>query len=141
MEDQAMILIVDDQPDTCEPLRRLLTRVGYEAKLVTHGRDALQAVSEKKPDLILMDLMMPDLSGFDILQVLREKEATAEMPIIMYSASGSREIRQRAAKLGANDFITKGTLEWPEMLARISGFTRSGPGGRGPAVQKGSAYA
>lgn len=118
-----MILIVDDQLDTCEPLRRLLTRVGYEVQCLPHGRDALQFLTHTKPDMILLDLMMPDLSGFDILQSLRERPATANTPIVMYSASGSREIRQRAAKLGANDFITKGALEWPELLARISGIT------------------
>lgn len=117
-----MILLVDDQPDTCEPLRRLLVRVGYEARCLNHGREVLKYVASAKPDLILLDLMMPDLSGFDILQALKERPETAEIPIIMYSASGSREIRQRAAKLGANDFITKGSMEWPELLARISGI-------------------
>jgi PleD family two-component response regulator len=118
-----MILIVDDQLDTCEPLRRLLARVGYDVQCLSHGRDALQFLTHAKPDMILLDLMMPDLSGFDVLQSLRERPATANTPIVMYSSSGSREIRQRAAKLGANDFITKGALEWPELLARISGMT------------------
>ena len=116
-----MILIVDDQLDTCEPLRRMLKRVGHEVQCVSHGRDALQFVAAETPDLILIDLMMPDLSGFDVLQALREKPATADIPILMYSSSGSREIRQRAAKLGANDFLTKGTLELPELLGRIQG--------------------
>lgn len=132
-----MILIVDDQLDTCEPLRRLLTRVGYDVHCVSHGRDALQFLAHSKPEMILLDLMMPDLSGFDVLQSLREKPATAETPILMYSSSGSREIRQRAAKLGANDFITKGALEWPEILARISGIT---PTPRHPNTSN-SAYA
>lgn len=133
-----MILIVDDQPDTCEPLRRLLTRVGYAARCVPHGRDALAALQSEKPDLIIMDLMMPDLSGFDVLTSMREKPDFQDVPVIMYSASGSKEIRQRAAKLGANDFITKGTLEWPELLARISGIcphhgARNAPHGIGYA--------
>jgi DNA-binding response OmpR family regulator len=133
-----MILIVDDQPDTCEPLRRMLSRVGHEVHCVSHGRDALQFVGTRTPDLILLDLMMPDLSGFDILQSLREREATADIPVMMYSASGSREIRQRAAKLGANDFITKGTLEWPEMLAKVTGIL---PASRQPRSAHSSAYA
>ena len=115
-----MILIVDDQLDTCEPLRRMLTRVGHQVHCVSHGRDALQFLASQKPDLILLDLMMPDLSGFDLLQTIREKSETAETPVLMFSASGSREIRQRAAKLGANDFLTKGALELPELLAKIT---------------------
>lgn len=117
-----MILIADDQLDTCEPLRRLLQRVGYSVHCVSHGRDALEALGAKRPQLVLLDLMMPDLSGFDVLQAMREKPELQDVPVIMYSASGSKEIRQRAAKLGANDFITKGTLEWPELLSRISGY-------------------
>ncbi|HZZ43734.1 MAG TPA: response regulator [Tepidisphaeraceae bacterium] len=125
-----MILIVDDQLDTCEPLRRLLTRTGHQVHCLTHGRDALQFLSTQRPDLILLDLMMPDLSGFDVLQSIREKPATANTPVLMFSASGSREIRQRAAKLGANDFLTKGTLEWPELLGRINGILASIPHAR-----------
>jgi two-component system, cell cycle sensor histidine kinase PleC len=131
MEDRTMILIVDDQLDTCEPLRRMLTRVGYDVQCLSHGRDALQFVANQTPDLVLLDLMMPDLSGFDVLQSMREREATADVPVVMYSSSGSREIRQRAAKLGANDFITKGSLEWPEMLAKITGILPSARHARG----------
>ena len=126
-----MILIVDDQPDTCQPLCRALIRVGYDVQCLAHGRDALQFVAGQTPDLVLLDLMMPDLSGFDILQSLREKESTADVPVFMYTASGSKEIRQRAARLGANDFITKGSLEWPELLAKVSGIT--------PGVRRGGA--
>jgi DNA-binding response OmpR family regulator len=139
MEDRTMILIVDDQLDTCEPLRRMLTRVGYQVHCVSHGRDALQFLATQRPDLILLDLMMPDLSGFDILQTIREKTETAETPVLMFSASGSREIKQRAAKLGANDFLTKGTLELPEILAKISGVMPMGH--HRARVQSHSAYA
>ena len=137
-----MILIVDDHLDTCRPLTRLLERAGHSVECVHQGHDALALASEVRPKCVVLDVMMPGLTGFDVLKALRARRATADVPVLMYSAHATEADRQRAAVLGADDFLVKGRVEWAELLARIEALAARGDraaAGEGSGVGQGEA--
>ena len=105
----AKILIVDDHADTCEILRRLFMRSGWEAVCVTDSLAAQGAVRATACDAVLLDVMMPDLDGFGVLSAIRSDPQTADTPVVMYSALRDDETLWRARAAGANDYVPKGT--------------------------------
>ena len=105
----AKILIVDDHADTCEILRRLFVRAGWEAVCVTDSLAAQGAVRATACDAVLLDVMMPDLDGFGVLSQIRSDPQTAETPVVMYSALHDERTLWRAREAGANDYVPKGT--------------------------------
>ena len=115
-----MILIVDDQLDTCEPLRRLLTRVGYSVQCLPHGRDALQFLSHTKPDLILLDLMMPHVDGLSFLRSIRSDPRFGRVPVILVTATDTPDHLAAAQRLGIADCLLKASFTVPELLERIA---------------------
>ena len=131
-----MILIVDDHPDTCRPMARLLRCAGHRVACVDRGPDALARARVDVPSCVVLDVMMPDMDGFEVLARLRAAPATAGVPVLMYSASASPADRRRAELLGADDFADKGRTEWADLLARIERLCRTPgdeAGGSGPA--------
>jgi CheY-like chemotaxis protein len=88
-------------------VRTCLDAVGYQVEIVEDGEEALNAVRREHPDLILLDLLMPKIDGFEVLKVLKGDEATKQIPIIVLTAKAEEEDRQRAMDLGANDYMTK----------------------------------
>ncbi len=91
------ILVVDDEPLLCKMVSAMLKREGYTIRTVTNGKDALAAVEEEQPDLITLDVMMPDISGIEVAKKLRSKSETASIPIIFVTAldrSVSAELRR-----------------------------------------------
>jgi len=115
--DQGMILIVDDTPRNIQLLGNILSKEGYRIAVATSGNKALESVAREKPDLILLDIMMPDMDGFQVCERLKADEATAGIPIIFLSAKTSTEDKLHGFKLGAADYITK-PFEVAEVLAR-----------------------
>jgi DNA-binding response OmpR family regulator len=105
----AKIVIVDDHADTCEILRRLFQRAGWDAVCVTDSLAAQGAVRESACDAVLLDVMMPDLDGFGVLSAIRADPRTAETPVVMYSALRDEETLWKARQAGANDYVPKGT--------------------------------
>ncbi|MBQ0022443.1 MAG: response regulator [Prevotellaceae bacterium] len=101
------VLIVDDVPLNVLLIKKMLTKYTFEVRTATNGKLALDAVAAKKPDLILLDLLMPIMDGFEVITHLRENNDTKEIPIIVLSALNSEEDITRAFRLGANDFINK----------------------------------
>jgi CheY-like chemotaxis protein len=112
------ILVVDDEELNHDMLSRRLKRQGYQVLLASNGYAALGIVEMEKVDLILLDIMMPGVDGFQVLQGLREKRNEADLPIIMVSALTESEVMVKALSAGANDYITK-PLDFPVVLARI----------------------
>jgi CheY-like chemotaxis protein len=130
-----MILIVDDHLDSCEPLKRLLTMVGVPAECVQSGPDALAFMrSVTTPDAVVLDVRMPGMSGLDVLKEVRNDPNLYHVPVMMYSADYSDRDRQEAMKLGANDYVPKAQLEWPELLDRINHVYQSDIAGQSPAT-------
>jgi CheY-like chemotaxis protein len=113
-----MILIVDDQFYNREPLKRLLNRSGYRAEAASSGPEALSLAQSSKPELVVLDEMMPGMSGLEVLRKLRSDPETQDVPVIMYSAAEPGDKRQEAKKLGA-EWLTKGYIHWSELLERI----------------------
>lgn len=105
--DAKRILLAEDEPNIVAPLQYLLRRAGYAVDVYDDGQDALDAVLDSPPDVLVLDVMLPRMDGFEILKNLREDARTRDLPVLMLTAKGQREDRERALKTGANLFITK----------------------------------
>lgn len=117
----AAVLVVDDDPMAREVLTRRLARLGHAATPVADGRQALQILGRQAFDLVLLDLRMPGLDGFQVLRAIRERFSLAHLPVIMVTSADDTESIVQALELGANDYITK-PLDFPVALARIRGL-------------------
>jgi DNA-binding response OmpR family regulator len=115
----SLICIVDDDPDVRELVEYKLLQNGHEVLAATNGQDALRVVPEAKPALLLLDVMMPGLSGFDVLAQLRASDATRGLPIIMLTAKAQDADAERGFALGANDYMLK-PFSPRELLNRIN---------------------
>ena len=102
-----IIMIVDDIPENLQVLGSSLDMAGYETAFATNGHDALEAISEVMPDLILLDVSMPDIDGFEVCRQLKATPATAEIPIIFLTAHTDVEHIVHAFSIGAGDYIAK----------------------------------
>jgi PAS domain S-box-containing protein len=123
VDDQSIVLIVDDDAVVRQVLQQLLAGEGYRLAFAANGAEALVRALELDPDLILLDLLMPDISGFEVCRRLRADPHLAEVPIIMVTALGDPNSRLRGFEAGADDFITK-PFEPVELLARMRTTTR-----------------
>lgn len=101
------ILIVEDEESLLKLESILLTSKGYEVCGVANGRAALEAVVEEKPDLVLLDIMLPEIDGFEVCQQIKADPATSHIPVVMLTAKKSREDMARGEKVGADWYITK----------------------------------
>lgn len=103
----AKILTVDDEPDVLELIRFHLAKAGYEVIQAINGRQALEQIHSEEPDLVLLDLMLPDIDGFGLCELLRRNPKTANLPIIIVSAWGTPDAQSLGLELGALDYVTK----------------------------------
>lgn len=120
---RSKILIVDDEPEGRYVLEQLLALDGHELLTAGNGPEALKLARENRPDLILLDVMMPDMNGFEVCKKLREQNATSMAPVIMITALDDRESRLKGLECGADDFLTK-PYDWSELQARTSSILR-----------------
>ena len=104
---QARILVVDDEPDILNLLEYNLKRSGFQAILAKDGPEAIEAARANRPDLVLLDIMLPDMEGTEVLRRLKSVEATASIPVIMLTAKGEEVDKIVGFELGAEDYITK----------------------------------
>ncbi len=115
---KAKILIVDDQPDNLRLLSQILTGQGYEVRKAINGSTALMGVQTLSPDLILLDINMPGLNGYEVCQQLKSDRKTQQIPIIFLTASDRVIDKVKGFELGGVDYITK-PFQVPEVLARV----------------------
>lgn len=101
------VLAVDDVPLNLLLVEKMLSKFQFRIRKAGNGRIALEEIAKEKPDLILLDLMMPEVDGFEVLRRVRENPETADIRIVILSALNSTEDIVRGYQLGANDFITK----------------------------------
>lgn len=104
---QARILVVDDEPDILKLLEYNLKRSGFQVILAKDGPEAIEAARANRPDLVLLDIMLPDMEGTEVLRRLKSMEATASIPVIMLTAKGEEVDKIVGFELGAEDYITK----------------------------------
>ena len=117
-EPQAKILVVDDELKNVKLLEALLLPRGYAVVKAYNGEEALQQVQQEQPDLILLDVMMPLLDGFEVCKRLKENDETRLIPVVIMTALGQVEDRVKGIEAGADDFLTK-PVNRDELMARI----------------------
>ena len=118
----ATILIVDDEPENIELLDRRLSRRGFTVVGATSAEEGLKVALSERPDLILMDIKMPNLDGFDALRMLQADPLTAGIPVIALTAHAMQEDRDRALAAGARDYETK-PVDLDRLLGKIRHLT------------------
>ncbi|WP_130470950.1 response regulator transcription factor [Candidatus Magnetaquicoccus inordinatus] len=101
------ILIVDDAPNIVLSLEFLMKKEGFSVRSASDGEEALQAVAAKKPDLVLLDVMMPKRNGYDVCEAIRADPALQGVRIIMLTAKGREVEQEKGLALGADDYVTK----------------------------------
>ena len=101
------ILIIEDNPDVRDNLSEILTLGGYEATTAENGKSGVEKALESPPDLILCDIMMPELDGYGVLHILSRQAKTADVPFIFLTAKAEKEDFRKGMSLGADDYITK----------------------------------
>jgi two-component system, OmpR family, phosphate regulon response regulator PhoB len=117
------ILVVDDEPDITALVAYHMAKAGFRVSTAGNGSDALKAAREERPDIVILDLMLPGLSGYDILAELRKHEETREVGVILLTAKREEPDRIRGLSLGADDYLTK-PFSPQELSLRVSGLLR-----------------
>ncbi len=118
-ERKRSVLVVDDVPKNIQILGSILRDEGYEISFALNGKDALKKVEASRPDIILLDVMMPEMDGYQTCSQLRENESTMDIPVIFLTAKTDEESRIRGFQVGAQDYVTK-PFNTPELLARVN---------------------
>ena len=118
-----VVLVVDDAPANVELLKNLLTREGYVVFTAFNGEQALEMVARERPDLVLMDVVMPKLNGYEVCQRIKQDKATRLTPVVLTTALQQREDRLQGINAGADDFLTK-PVDVHELKARVHSLVR-----------------
>ena len=117
------ILVVDDEPDIVALVAYHLAKAGYRVSTAASGTDALEVARDERPALIVLDLMLPGLSGFDVIEQLRSDEATRDIAVLMLTARRDEPDRIRGLSLGADDYLTK-PFSPQELVLRVTAILR-----------------
>ncbi len=117
------VLLIEDEPNITEAIRFILSRDGFSVDTHSDGATAIDAVQMRAPNMVILDVMLPNRSGFDILRDLRASEATREVPVLMLTARGKKRDREMAEQFGASRFMTK-PFSNADMLAAVRELTR-----------------
>lgn len=104
---RARVLIVEDETDIANLMHFHLTREGYQPQIAQSGRTALEAIDQQRPDLVILDIMLPDLDGLEVCRKIKRDPATQQIPILMVSARGEESDIVVGLELGAEDYVTK----------------------------------
>jgi DNA-binding response OmpR family regulator len=127
MRSKERILIVDDEPTNLEFFNVMLSKLGFEVEEAESGEEALEKIGKRRPDLVILDNIMPGISGWEVTKLLKNDgryAASRDVPIIMFSAMDSVEDKIEGYELGIDDYITK-PFNFSEVLARIRAVLRS----------------
>ena len=120
----AKILIVEDDKFLRELIVQKILKEGYQAQEAINGEDGVLKAKEEKPDLILLDLILPGIDGFEVLRQVKEDAATSSIPVIILSNLGQKDDVERGMKLGAADYIIKAHFTPGEILAKIKSILK-----------------
>ncbi|WP_091877060.1 heavy metal response regulator transcription factor [Massilia yuzhufengensis] len=120
------ILVIEDEPKTGDYLQRGLTESGFVVRLARNGRDGLALAREEVPELVVLDVMLPRMDGWEVLAALRADPATEGVPVLFLTARDEVQDRVRGLELGADDYLVK-PFAFVELVARIRSLLRRGP--------------
>ena len=123
MDIKKKILIVEDTKELAEIYQQRLDLEGFNTQLANDGEKALVLATEFKPDLILLDIMMPQISGYDVLDILRNTPETKNIKIILLTALSQLRDKAHAAELGADDYLVKTETDFDKVIATIRSYT------------------
>lgn len=101
------VLLIEDEPNIIEAIRFILSRDGFAVDTHSDGSTAIQAITARAPDMVILDVMLPNRSGFEILRDLRADADTEDLPVLMLTARGQKKDREMAERFGASQFMTK----------------------------------
>ena len=101
------VLLIEDEANIAEAIRFILSRDGWQVQVLASGQGALETVASVQPDLVILDLMLPDMSGLEILVALRAQVSTTNLPVLMLTAKGQGRDREAAIRAGVSAFMTK----------------------------------
>ena len=121
------VLLAEDEPNIVESLTFLLEQAGFDVSVEMEGRAALQAALSDPPDVLVLDVMLPEMDGFEILRRLRADRRTEALPVMMLTAKGQREDREMALDCGADLFVTK-PFSNSELVAAVVGLSEQASG-------------
>lgn len=130
------ILVIEDEPKTGDYLQRGLSESGFSTQLARNGRDGLSIAREGEIDLIVLDVMLPRMDGWQVLTALRDDPATAQIPVLFLTARDAVQDRVRGLELGADDYLVK-PFAFVELVARIRTLLRRGPAREEDLIQIG----
>ena len=119
MDSQKKILLVEDDDSLASVYQTRLEAEGFIIKRVPNGEEALAAALEMRPDLILLDVMMPKVSGFDVLDILRNTPETAELKIMMLTALSQESDKEKARNLGVDDYLVKSQVVISDVVQKV----------------------
>lgn len=117
--DKKKILLVEDDTTLSQVYQSRLELEGFDVQAVVNGEDALSAALDYKPDLIVLDAMMPKISGFDVLDILRNTPGTTNIKIVMLTALSQPKDKERAESLGADDYLVKSQVVIGDVVERV----------------------
>ncbi len=120
---QPLVLLVEDEPALLTMLRYNLEKYGYQVEEATDGQEALARIAERRPDIVLLDWMLPSLSGMEVCRQLRRNAETRSLPVIMVTARADDQDAVRALNLGADDYVTK-PFGVEQLIARMRALLR-----------------
>jgi adenylate cyclase len=123
MSQKPRILVVDDTPQNVKLLKRLLSATGYDVVTASSGAEALALIAGDKPDLVLLDVVMAEMSGYQVCRAIRADPATALLPVVMVTSLDPAEERVKGIEVGADDFLSK-PINQEELLARVKSLLR-----------------
>jgi DNA-binding response OmpR family regulator len=126
MPDKKIVLVIDDEPFIVDMITTFLGLKGYEVHSAYNGQDGLTLIPLEKPDVLLLDLMLPDIGGFEICQRVRAMPDFAQMPILIVSARNEPESKTRAEKVGANGYLTK-PIRMFDLIAEMEKILSASP--------------
>ena len=129
----ARVLVVEDERDIAALVAYHLTKEGYRVRTAEGGHEALAAIAADKPDLLILDLMLPGFSGYEVLQEMRRRPEMAELPVVVLTARRDEEDRVKGLELGADDYVTK-PFSPRELVLRVAAVLRRA---QSPAVAGG----
>lgn len=115
------VLIVEDDPSVLRATSYILEKEGYEVITAQNGLEGLKKAKESSPDLLILDVMLPGIDGFEICHSLRGEPQTANLPIVMFSAKGQQSDKDTGMKMGADDYLTK-PVDRTVLLDKVAGL-------------------
>lgn len=122
MSQNKKIIIAEDEPVLIEMYKLYFERAGYEVLKANNGRECIDFVKKEKPDIILLDILMPRVDGWEVLKQLKTNPETKQIPILVFSNLGQTQEIQKGLDLGADDYVVKSNMTPKELLEKVEGM-------------------